>query len=340
MSAAAKGRPYDTRLGENIAVLCLFAHEQSHASPDTLAALLHISRERAAEILSCLSTDMLISGTHEENIGPMLALYNTDDDGTMTRLSTSHTALIPALRLTTRQAQAVCAAWDILGVDCSYPVRRHIEQACFPKGFKPTEVTTYHTESSTVGSALIACASSITQAHDSPDDSALLEQPLVTGRYQGDNDYRARTRRIAPRTLRWYEDVWLIDAYDLDARAPRTFQAQRFENAACSDTLIRAPHMYDTYHDAEYIRIACSPQAADQIATWPGAHQHQATHPLLHDGWVAFDVPYYRGDWLPRHVLALGAEITHHSETLAQEMRAIAREDLARAREQRDKNGE
>ena len=79
------------------------------------------------------------------------------------------------------------------------------------------------------------------------------------------------------------------------------------------------------------VRVSCRGRATDKVLGWEGVHILSRGK-----GTTVVEVPYFRGDWLPRQLLSLGGLVTIDDEGLLREMRAIAREDLDRARAIRD----
>ena len=332
-----RGRPCDTRLGEDLAVLCALAREGAGASPRDISELLGVTEARASEILHCLSSDSGCGSVDDESSGPMLALYASGSVGSMARVATLTTAPVPPLRLTIPQATAAAGALDRLGLKPSDPLRGAIERAFFPLDAtgSPHPIAPEAHEAEAVGEGdacpldtLMTCAKSIIAARVSPEEPARVSQPIVAFSYRGENDQMARSRRVIPREISLKEGLWLVGAHDLDARASRTFLASKMRNLCVLDELGSAPRHTSEQPGGGTVRLTCSPKAAARVRLWSGAREVAQ----LGDGRVEIDIPYFRGDWLPRHVLALGKDVTHNNEQLRQEMRAIARNDIRQAR--------
>lgn len=346
-----QGRPRDTKLAEELAALCALSRDRAATSPSELASLLGVSMERAQEILRLLSADTIADNPHEGNIGPMLALYSTGADGSMARVPTAHAPTLPALRLTPQQAHAVAAAFERLGMAADHPLRNRVERAFFPVegDFPPPDPDTLaHGErplkaqvddsapqrpvteavDAKALEAILICARSLVQARDVSKNPALVSQPVVSFLYQGDNDLLARTRRVIPCSLRLCDERWRLDAYDLDVGAQRTFLSPRMEAPTMTGEWASRPRVIVEHPDGGTLSLACAPQAAQRVETWPGATKMGMTD----DGWMVIEVPYYRGDWLVRHLLALGGDVRCNSEELKAQLRAVAHEDLRRER--------
>lgn len=372
----SRGRPFDTRLGEDLAVLCALSREGAAARAEDISALLGIDSKRAAEILHCVSANG-IEGACDENMGPMLALYGTDERGSLSQVAVAKAQRSMALRLTEAQAQAVSSAFDRLGIGREDAMRQHVEAAFFPLGDdgepawprscgEPEHAEPAHAEPAHAGPAhagpahaehahaepapqgrrqdadpapqeheldpgalpaLVVCARSQVSARAGAGDPSVVEQRAISFSYQGNNDQITRTRRAVPRAARLHEGQWLVDAYDLDARAPRSFLANRMESPKLLDKTVCVPREASEVPGQGSVRLSCTAKAAARVRSWPGAREQEHGEDA-----VVIEVPYYRGDWLPRHLLALGDQVSFDNPELSTAMREIAEDDLRRAR--------
>ena len=301
------------------------------------------------------------TGQPEGTPDPILPLYETGDGETYTRFDIEGGRRLLPLRLTHDQSVALDAALDRLGLPGDGGVRVSLRKAFWPVSPSQDDVDARaqndrggsednrsnspnntggdgsEPESSprAVADALLACGLSMARAQaptrsrtQAPPRHDPHAQPIVTFGYRGDNDLRPRTRRVLPKGVRIVDGRWVVDAYDLDARSMRTFRAERMTGASLSQETASAPRRPDTTPDGGFVRLICRGPACGEVASWPGARV-VAERP----GQLTIEVPYYRGDWLPRHVLALGRSVTHDSELLTGEMADLARLDLERARE-------
>lgn len=334
-ASATSGRPRDARLAEAIATVCLLSAAGTSLSTANLQAALLVSAKRAEEILRALCGEMGVqdtaggtaSQTREETdaaTDPILPLYASEDGRTFTRMGIEGGRRLLPLRLTPAQAETLDRALDRLGIPQANELRLSLRNAFWPQ---PTEASgeaaardaDAGTKLSAATHALLTCAMSIARA-------VKTAQPIVTFGYRGDNDLLTRGRRTLPQSLRLTDGRWAVDAYDLDARGTRTFLAERMTDAHLSAKTALTPNVMSSEPDCGYVRLICRGVARDVVASWQGA-RILASQP----GQVTIEVPYYRGDWLPRHVLALGRDVTHDSELLTSEMTEIARLDLGLA---------
>ena len=140
-----------------------------------------------------------------------------------------------------------------------------------------------------------------------------------------------RTRRVVALRLRVHEGEVMLDAYDLDARGGRTFRVGQMEHPALGEARHTVPVCSEGKTSERVVRVSCRGSATDKVLGWEGVHILSRGK-----GTTVVEVPYFRGDWLPRQLLSLGGLVTVDDEGLLREMRAIAREDLDRARAIRD----
>lgn len=338
-----RGRPQDTRLGEDLAALCLLSRAGAQTSVKALAQRLRITPERAEELLGALiSTDDTSSGIS----GPLVPLCDDEDRGTMCRDSKDTRGILPALRLTTPEAEATADAFDQLGLDEGSGLRAFVERDLFPVGFTRERSRKAAIERG-VWPQLELCARSLARAVADLEKPTNVLQPVITFKYQGDNDYGNSSPRFAvPRALRLHEGHWVADAYDIryngdhsiSKMGVRSFLLFRMENPAFYQVLdkrqkpgirIESVPVRVEKKDGRYIRLTCTPEAAQRVLGWDGARQYSSNND---DNDIVVEVPYYRGDWLPRHLMALGRDVRWDDAELEELARDIANYDLRNAR--------
>lgn len=327
-----RGRPADTRLGCDLAVIHLLSREGSVAAPSDVARLLGIGQDQVEDILRLLAAGLATGDDQAEAAGPALPLYGIGPAGSSSLVASAGDSPLPALRLTEPQAEAVDRALARLGVERDDPLRNRLEAAFYPYGWQPTAAGGADGASGHPGlpQGLLVCARSMVGARMDPADPSRVVQGVVTFGYQGENDVMVRQRQVVPRSVRLRDDTWLVDAHDIEARATRTFLARRMVDAHVDDSREprSVPRRAAERPDNGFVRLLCSDAAASRVRAWEGAHEDGVDERGRH----VFMVPYYRGDWLPRHILALGPDVTCRDEAVRREMADIAREDLERAR--------
>lgn len=340
----AKGRPVDRSFGDTIAVLWCLSRRGATTSPDDLSDLLGITPKRARRLLDIISTETLEK--NDEVKGPLVSLCEVGTTRQVRRLIPAE-AQLPALRLTPNQAEACAHALDVLGAEKGSELRERVERSFFPidspsassgarggrgggdgqcrRDGQGGQVTDNSQPLSPQLDTLVLCALSLVRAK--PDeDGAMVQAAALTFGYQGSNDSIVRTRRVVPLNLRLQDETWLMDGFDLDARGTRSFLVPLMQTPRLSDTPVTVPLTGTDHPDGGTVTLLCSPTAARAALSWEGARQDGR------DGdRVRIIVPYYRGDWLPRRLLALGEEVSHTSKRLEREMRDIANADLRNA---------
>lgn len=326
-----RGRPQDTRLGEDLAALFLLSRDGAQTSVGALAQQLQVTHERAGELLRALiSTGDDTSG---ETSTPLVPLSIVGRDTLRRTDSTSDASGVPrTLRLTAPEAEAVADALDQLGLDEKSSLRTFVERDLFPVGYVRERPKKAEIERG-VWPQLELCARSLARAKADADDTTYVHQPVITFKYRGDNDLdKVRTRFAVPRALRLSEEHWVTDAYDIQANGVRTFLLFRMENAAFSQEpgmQTRCVPVRTEKKGGRYVRLTCTSSVAQRVLAWEGARQLGSSDERDE---VVIEVPYYRADWLPRHLMALGRSVSWDDAELDESVRDIANEDLTRAR--------
>lgn len=337
-----RGRPRAAGLGEDIAALCVLAREGSTTSETDLAALLDISERRAQETLRTISTETVVSSRADDVLGPIVPLCNVGENGQVTRVDAPGHARMRQLRLTPAQADAASATLDRLGIAPTSELRKSLEAAFFPKlaqedrGVRKDTAgrdaaATGAPQAPSAGGTLETCARAIVRGTRTRPDAHDVRGPVLSFGYRGANDPMTRTRRVVALRLRVHEGEVMLDAYDLDARGERTFRVGQMEHPALGEACHTVPVGSEGKTSERVVRVACRGRATDKVLGWEGVHILSRGK-----GTTVVEVPYFRGDWLPRQLLSLGGLVTIDDEGLLREMRAIAREDLDRARAIRD----
>lgn len=337
-----RGRPRAAGLGEDIAALCVLAREGSTTSATDLAALLDIGERRAQETLRTISTETVVSSGADDVLGPIVPLCNVGANGRVTRIDAPSHARMRQVRLTPTQADAASTALDRLGIAPSAEVRKSLEAAFFPKLIQEDQgvrkdaasrdaAATGAPHAPSASHTLETCARAIVRGTRTCTDAHNVRGPVLSFGYRGANDPMTRTRRVVALRLRVHEGEVMLDAYDLDARGGRTFRVGQMEHPALGEARHTVPVCSEGKTSERVVRVSCRGSATDKVLGWEGVHILSRGK-----GTTVVEVPYFRGDWLPRRLLSLGDLVTIDDEGLLREMRAIAREDLDRARTIRD----
>ena len=344
-----RGRPVEHRLGENLAVLLSLTREGSVTSAKDISHLLGITDERADEVLTILT-----SGLSEQDSMPLISLNPFGHDGESSRINGDET--LKRLRLTQSQARACSMALDQLGFASDDPLRLSLEKTVFPKDYSPAETTATNPLPEEQRDTLYTCALSIARGkrvftNDSDEnDGKTVDQPPITFEYRGKNDVlvsgKRRRRTFVPLRLRLTGDKWLVDGYDCDISSSRSFELEGMVEVKLLDTTKTAPITDTEDPDYGFVKVSCNPKVRSKVLALNGAKAEGM------DGARAIvKIPYYRGDWLARQLLALGKDVrftsvpdmpadggrpereedptySANNAELLKTMRQVAREDL------------
>lgn len=338
---SGRGRPRGTELGTDLAVLYVLARDGATTSSSELSSLLGITERQAREALRTISTESVIHARDDEVLGPIVSLCNTGERDEVQRVDAPGYGGLRQLRLTASQARACTRALDRLGLPRGSRLRIELERAFYPISERtPHPMETGETYEETHGPVspadaarahtLETCARAIARTSRTGKDPHLARGPELSFGYHGANDPMSRTRRTVALRLRMHEGEVVLDAFDLDARGGRTFLVGRMERPTLANELHTVPLAEGGTRDGRLVRLSCRGTATEVVLGWEGARVVSRGK-----GTTVAEVPYFRGDWLPRQLLSLGQLVSVDDEELLAEMRDIARDDLARARELR-----
>lgn len=357
-SGNLRGRPVEHRLGDVVAAFNVLSVGKTIVNVQDIASLLDIDFDWAAEIIDKLDNPPTPDLDSLLPLTPNTDRFGNPIPGEFKSFSGTKTARIKPLRLTDAQASVCREALDTCGADQCNPLRQAIEAAFFPvldntndlnKNAVTVSVPTSTTN--TTFTALYICASSIAQAQRVESDIPKINAPIVTFGYKGQNDLlpRPRTRRVIPTAIRLEHDIWEIEAIDLDALASykrqlernkkeipptpkRTFHAHKIENPQIEHNnhgqinYETVPVISKEMPAGNYVTLVCKPHVVSHVLSWDDARLVS-----IGKNSATIKVPYFRGSWLPRRVLALGDTVTCTNKLLKEELRYIAEELLERA---------
>lgn len=310
------GRPPENRLGEDLAVYHAFMRPGAVTSAEDLAQLLRITKERAEEILEELRKNA------SENLGALIPWTNLDKEGgkfILPRpLESTH-----GLRLTQEQADACSNALDRLGFGADDERRAALEQALFPKEYERRNKVECEPISEEVRDVLLVFARSMCSAKRDTENQDQVSQRLVEFQYKGQNDHlKPNSHRLAPFSLEvGQEGVWLVRGYDYDAKAQRSFalnsivinedSPKLLENGD-DKNLCHVPFIgtraSDSANDSHVVCVACDPEVQKRLLSIEGAKLVKYEDER-HGGWTLIGLPYFRAEWLPRQLIALGDKV-------------------------------
>lgn len=337
------GRPPENRLGEDLAVYHAFMRPGAVTSAEDLAQLLRITPERAEEILDEFKKDS------SENFGALIPSTDRGEgDGKLTLprpLESTH-----GLRLTQEQADACSNALDRLGFDEDDERRVALEEALFPKDYERRNKVECEPVSKETRDVLLVFARSMCSAKSDPQNPGQVRQRLVEFQYKGKNDHMSKPRQLAPFSLEvGQEGIWHVWGYDYDAKTLRSFELNDIVINEGSPRLLgdkddKNPRHIpfidtrasDSAEDSHVVCVACDPEVQGRLLSIEGAKLVKYEDES-HGGWTLVELPYFRADWLPRQLIALGNKVKivadgSDKETfkeLRREVRRLAKGDCA-----------
>lgn len=327
-----RGRPIEHRLGDVLATLNLFAKKDSLTNIDDLSQLLDMNHGSAADILDTLSNE------HTEDLDPLLPLCPKEQKGEYQRIATTNPLSGKPLRLTETQAKACDNAFGLLGIPADDSERARLMAAFYPDGYVAEILdkngNMLDDEDRWALSSLRVCAQSIAQATRNEGDLPQIIAPVVEFTYRGRNDSELgeRTRRVVPCRIRWASSAWVVDAFDLDARAIRTFRAHAMKSTHLASVTSCVPAISAETPEHGIVKLICKKEIVWQVLLWDRA----AVVGVDGDN-VRVEIPYYRPEWLPRRILSLGTKAAYtnpelqNDPQLRDEVREIAKNLYKRA---------
>jgi proteasome accessory factor C len=295
------------RLRELLAVLGSLDDANDEVSPTALASRFDISEDQAKRLIYLLTTA-------SDESGSWLPLYLTDEEGVA--LCSSDSTRGRPCRLTISETMALMSALDQIGVPTSDPARMAVSHSMVTPGVDQEEVERLMAPQGHPSTArdLDVCA------------KAILDGKVISMSYRGTADAEPRVRRIACHRVRHEEGTWYVDATDMDSGGERTFRLDRMGNVTREDMMARPATPESATHSRTLTVEFDDVRYLDSLA-WPGLRVTSRT-----DGHVTAEIPYYGGDWLPRHIAACGGTARADDEQVMAQVRRIAMDELTRAR--------
>lgn len=300
-NAGRKGSIDEAR--ELVALASSLSEAGDALTADAVAHRLGTSRQRAEKLI-----DLVATATTSGGIGLPLV---EDGRGEVT-LITGAGVRGARLRLSRAETAALLAALDRIGVPADDPLREALGPS-LPDGALDVGTVARALGGSRRGGgpALRTCS------------RALLRGYELRFSYARVGESARRDRRVAPEGLRFEDDVWYLDAHDLDRREERTFRLDRMERVEAVRPAAAAPRR--VAREARTVTLTFRDPALLEALPW---HDLRVTGGDEKDGAVAAQTPYYGGMWLPRMVAACGGAVTCDDPEVSALARGYAREQL------------
>lgn len=299
-NAGRKGSIDEAR--ELVALASSLSEAGDALTADAVAHRLGTSRQRAEKLI-----DLVATATTSGGVGLPLV---EDGRGEVT-LITGAGVRGARLRLSRAETTALLAALDRIGVPADDPLREALGPS-LPDGALDVGTVARALGGSRRGGgpALRTCS------------RALLRGYELRFSYARVGESAHRDRRVAPEGLRFEDDVWYLDAHDLDRREERTFRLDRMERVEAVRPAAAAPRR--VAREARTVTLTFRDPALLEALPWHDLHVTDAEK----DGAVAAQTPYYGGMWLPRMVAACGGAVTCDDPEVSALARDYAREQL------------
>lgn len=299
-NAGRKGSIDEAR--ELVALASSLSEAGDALTADAVAHRLGTSRQRAEKLI-----DLVATATTSGGVGLPLV---EDGRGEVT-LITGAGVRGARLRLSRAETTALLAALDRIGVPADDPLREALGPS-LPDGALDVGTVARALGGSRRGGgpALRTCS------------RALLRGYELRFSYARVGESAHRDRRVAPEGLRFEDDVWYLDAHDLERREERTFRLDRMERVEAVRPAAAAPRR--VAREARTVTLTFRDPALLEALPWHDLHVTDAEK----DGAVAAQTPYYGGMWLPRMVAACGGAVTCDDPEVSALARDYAREQL------------
>lgn len=159
---------------------------------------------------------------------------------------------------------------------------------------------------------------------------AAARRHLVEFSYTGPGAEAPEHRRVLPLDIRNDEDLWYLDAYDLDRAGQRTFRIDRMtapeEGGPVTEPSPGDARQHTASSAARAVQITFYDESLLNALPWHDLQIIERTE----DGYVRVETPYYGGMWLPRMLAACGASAACSDAEVSELTRSYARSALYR----------
>lgn len=328
-STGKRGRPKERRLADFLATLNIVSQPEIVISAFGIVRLLNVSLERAEEMLDQIAFGS--DGVHSEGLVNLIP----DSDGDKYQNASTSEFLKP-LRLTEAQAKTCLQAFARLGITPGNPLYKKTVEAFFPVGFENTgqnseqETRSFLTSKASNYEALMVCAKAKACAKREGIDSPNIVSPIVSITYAGTNDEMGKSfKRIVPLSFYTKDDSWFIRAYDCDSKTAKDYTVALIKECRLENEMATVPTGNPDAPQSGNVTLTCEKDALPRVLAWQKAHLVTEND----DGSAYVSVGFYRGTWLAKHIMALGDSVSFDNNAIKKEMRAIARNNLKKAKE-------
>lgn len=334
-----RGRPIEHYLEDDLSIIFALSRKGAASSINNLSSAFSMPQDLVTQIIDKLSAS--VDGIDRGTALPVASLGNN-------RFCRSSDTRDERLRLTPEQADAYCGALDRLGIARDSRERHELEGAIYPLDYSRPEPPQESAITPDELNTLMVCARSIVRGRRHTSSHRISEgrepnqkttktevkQPVVSFTYLSERGMEvfkeAIERRVVPLDIRIHEGKWVVDAHDLEGKKTKTFQVERMheailtgQTATVEDPDVEQPGSAQA-EGTHLVLITCSDkETVHALLALDG------TRIIEREPHLIVAVPYYGGQWLPRHLIPLLDSISFDDEQLAKDIRKIAKDDLS-----------
>lgn len=225
------------------------------------------------------------------------------------------------LRLTHNETLALLAALERLGVAEDDPLRSKVAASLTSEPVDEDLVRRLmagEAGDDELSQTLAVCGRAAARRH------------LIEFSYTGSGAEAPEHRRVLPLDIRNDEDLWYLDAYDLDRAGQRTFRIDRMaapeEGGPVKDPSPSTARQRSASSAARTVQITFYDEGLLNALPWHDLQIIERTE----DGRVRAETPYYGGMWLPRMLAACGASAACSDAEVSELARSYAHSALHR----------
>lgn len=308
--SSAGRRQSAERIRELVSLLGSFSRTGDSVSLETIAGRLGVSTQEAETMM-----DIVCQASGEDSGG---LLISANDDFTEFTLQYSGIHGMP-VRLTQSEAIALVHGLDIAGVADDDPIRGHVRHAYYSTDVDDHEVrrTLGAGQDSLLTFTIQLCA------------KARATSRMIDFMYRGLADECDKSRCALIRNLRLDENIWYIDAFDLDVLEERIFRLDRMHSVTLGPKG-KLPEPDVSRSHARRVDVVFTDPFLVTLFEWPGLRITRSSNTV-----VEGSIPYYgeSSDWLPRRIAACAGELVVSDDGIMSLAREYAENTLVTTRD-------
>lgn len=223
------------------------------------------------------------------------------------------------LRLTQHEAHALDAAFELIGLSEQDFIRKEITEAFYPQAITQTSSAP----------TTIYLKDDLSERLDAISE-AIVAQVALEFNYRAvhGSTITDNTRHVGPLALRYNQQRWYLDAFDLDRAAQRSFRVDRMSMPVTTEGSWNKKFIPTT--TPQQVELVFTDQTCLNLFTWPGLKIKSRRGSR-----IRASIPWYKNsNWLPRRLLACKKQVKTDNAQLNAAMRHCAKELLAQANSQ------